>query len=154
MSWLSTGADFATIATGLSAATAAYVWTQNQVRGRRQEREARTAATVLEAATALVAVGVSKDTQICDSNVAEVKQTLRSVPGVGYATTNYFLMLLGRPGVKPDRMVHRFLEEACGHRFADARAEEVVTDTAVELGVQVHELDHAIWKFESDRARQ
>jgi hypothetical protein len=101
-----------------------------------------------------VAVGVSKETQIDDSNAAEVKQTLRSVPGVGYATTNYFLMLLGRPGVKPDRMVHRFLEEACGHRFTDARADQIVTDAAAELGVQANELDHAIWKYESERARQ
>jgi len=112
------------------------------------------AATVLEAADVLVAVGVSKAAQINESNVTEVKQTLRSVPGVGYATTNYFLMLLGRPGVKPDRMVHRFLEEACGHRFTDARADQVVTDAATELGVQANELDHAIWKYESELARQ
>lgn len=38
MDWLTTGSDIGTMATGLSAVTAAYVWTRNQVRGWRQEK--------------------------------------------------------------------------------------------------------------------
>ena len=40
LAWTGTGADFATMATGLSALTAAFVW----VRGQREERQARRAA--------------------------------------------------------------------------------------------------------------
>ena len=38
MDWLTIGSDIGTMATGLSAVTAAYVWTRNQVRGWRQEK--------------------------------------------------------------------------------------------------------------------
>ena len=82
-----------------------------------------------------------------------MKVALRSVPGIGYATTNYFLMLLGAPGVKPDRMIHRFLRQATGHAFSNAQADSVVCAAAERLGVQPNRLDHAIWSFESYRAQ-
>jgi len=41
VSWLSDGSDIGTIATGLSAVTAAFVWTKGQVRGWKQERAAK-----------------------------------------------------------------------------------------------------------------
>ncbi len=50
--------------------------------------------------------------QITDENAHKVKGTVMSVQGIGFATANYFLMLLGRSGVKPDRMVHKFLKDA------------------------------------------
>ncbi|ACU76141.1 hypothetical protein Caci_7312 [Catenulispora acidiphila DSM 44928] len=40
MSWLTDGSDVATMATGLSAVTAAFVWTNAQLRGWKQERAA------------------------------------------------------------------------------------------------------------------
>jgi len=46
------------------------------------------------------------------------------VPGIGYATANYFLMLLGAAGIKPDRMIHRFLQEATGRSFTNMHAEQ------------------------------
>ena len=58
---------------------------------------------------------------------ASVTDALRSVPGIGYATSNYFLMLLGAPGVKPDRMVHRFLRGALGRGLTNARSLEYRT---------------------------
>ncbi len=41
MTWLNTGADIGTMVTGLSAATAAYVWGRNQVEARREVKAAR-----------------------------------------------------------------------------------------------------------------
>jgi len=41
MTWLSTGADIGTMVTGVSAVTAAFVWTRNQVSGWRAEKVAR-----------------------------------------------------------------------------------------------------------------
>ncbi|CAN5599198.1 heme peroxidase [soil metagenome] len=109
-------------------------------------------AAVREAADALVdRVHVNTADDITEDNVGQVKQTLRSVPGIGYATTNYFLMLLGRPGVKPDRMIHRFLEVATGRDRSNSEAEELVTGVASNLRVAPHELEHAIWSHESKR---
>src|ERR1700683_2161919 len=51
-------------------------------------------AAVLEAASALVSIGIRTAEDIDLGNVDEVKRTLRGVPGIGYATANYFLMLL------------------------------------------------------------
>jgi hypothetical protein len=106
------------------------------------------AATVREAAEALARHGVTTAQQITASNADDVWKVLLSVPGVGYATANYFLMLLGVPGVKPDTMIKRFLADAAGHKFTDAEAERVVRAAAQQLGVQPHKLDHAIWSFE------
>jgi hypothetical protein len=111
------------------------------------------ASTVRQAAQALIDLGITTDTQIDFSNIDSVKRTLRSVPGIGYATVNYFLILLGLPGVKPDRMIHRFLKDAAKHEFTDAAAEQTITAAAQQLGVQPHVLDHAIWSFESKRAQ-
>jgi hypothetical protein len=61
-------------------------------------------------------------------------------------------MLLGAPGVKPDRMVHRFLYDAAGHAFSDPQAENVIKAVAGQLDVQPHVLDHAIWRYESSKA--
>lgn len=41
MSWTSTGADYATMATGLSVVTATYVWVRKQLYDLRQERAAK-----------------------------------------------------------------------------------------------------------------
>lgn len=110
------------------------------------------AAAVLEAARALEAEGVITADDITDENAARVKRALRSVAGVGYATTNYFLMLLGRPGVKPDRMVHRFLTDATGSGWSDSAAEDLVNAVAEVLDVSAAALDHAIWSYESARS--
>jgi len=112
------------------------------------------AATVLQAAEALGSIGILSAEDITESSMDNVKHELMAIPGIGFATTNYFLMLLGRPGVKPDRMIHRFLESACGHVFSDRAAEEAVTAVADELKVLAHHLDHVIWSYESDRARR
>ena len=88
------------------------------------------------------------------STAGTVKSTLRSVSGIGYATSNYFLILLGVPGIKPDRMIDRFLKDAAGRTFANVDAVEVLRAVAANLGVQEHELDHAIWAYERARARR
>lgn len=111
------------------------------------------AATVRQAACLLTRKeGVRVDTQISVENAANVKAALRQVPGIGYATANYFFMLLGSPGVKPDRMIHRFLKNGTGHWFTNAAAEQTITAAARQLDVQPHELEHAIWRYESNRA--
>jgi hypothetical protein len=83
-----------------------------------------------------------------------VKLALRSVPGIGYATLNYFLMLLGAPGVKPDCMIHRFLKEVTRRSLTNTHTEQALRTVADILGVHPHELDHAIWCYQSSGAQQ
>ena len=110
------------------------------------------AAAVREAAGALREQGINTAADIGLDNTGAVQNVLASVPGIGRGTASYFLMLLGAPGVKPDRMVHRFLSDAAGHPFSDAQAESVVIAAAGRLHVQPHVLDHAIWRYESSKA--
>ena len=110
------------------------------------------AAAVREAAEALRKAGISTAADIGPDNTGAVQQALRAVPGIGAGTANYFLMLLGAPGVKPDRMVRRFLHEAAGRAFSSAQAASVVTAAAGQCDVGPHVLVHAIWRYESSRA--
>ena len=110
------------------------------------------AAAVREAAEALRNQGINTAADIGLGNTETVQQVLRSIPGIGGATASYFLMLLGAPGVKPDRMVHRFLSDAAGHAFSNTQAEKVIRAAAGRLNVQSHVLDHAIWRYESTKA--
>ncbi len=112
-------------------------------------------AAVLEAAMNLRELSIDSAADITDENAAAAKAALRSVQGIGFATTNYFLMLLGRPGVKPDRMVHKFLWDATCQSWTNAQANDLVVAAAAQIGargVPPHELDHAIWSCESRKA--
>lgn len=69
-------------------------------------------------------------------------------------TWRYVLMLAGVPGVKPDRMICRFVADALelprrsvGSEFAA----EIVTAAAPELDMSATALDHAIWRFQRGR---
>lgn len=68
-------------------------------------------------------------------------------------TWNYFLMLLGIPGVKADRMVIRFVTETLD-RPKDVSAKEasrLVEAVADDLNLNYIQLDHTIWRFQSER---
>lgn len=111
------------------------------------------AAAVRQAADVLSEqVEISSASSVTEANVAEVRRSMRTVQGVGFATAEYFLMLLGWPGVKPDRMIHRFLRDALGQPLSDAEAKEAISRAAASLGVPERDLDHAIWHYESLRA--
>jgi hypothetical protein len=112
------------------------------------------AAAVREAAAALVQANIMSAGDINTENAEKVKTVLRGVDGIGYATSNYFLMLLGAPGVKPDRMIHRFLRDATGRQLSNKYADQVLTAAAEELRTEPHRLEHAIWWYESDKAQR
>jgi hypothetical protein len=106
------------------------------------------AAAILEAAELLVASGVEHAADVSAATASDVRACVRQVPGIGVATSAYFTMLLGFPGVKPDVMIHRFLTSVTGERFSDERAIDVLTAAADELGVSATDLEHAIWSWQ------
>lgn len=87
------------------------------------------------------------------SGTAEV--AWRSVAGQGSGVTwHYARILAGVPGVKPDRMILRFVSDALQtrpDRITTANAIKLVSDAAAELGVSATALDHAIWRFQRKR---
>lgn len=116
-------------------------------------------AAVLEAAEALTkrrAVGSGVDTaqDVTSANSRQVAATLMTVPGIGRVTADYFLMLLGYPGVKADTMIRRYLAQALDGKVRSvADAVAAVTAAAATLGCDVVHLEHSIWAFESARSR-
>lgn len=71
-------------------------------------------------------------------------------------TWNYFLMLLGIPGVKADRMVIRFVTKALGrHKEVSSKeASRLVEAVADDLKLNYIQLDHTIWRYQSERDYQ
>lgn len=73
------------------------------------------------------------------------------VRGVGPVTWRYFLMLLGTPGIKADRMIVRFAADALGvpqQEMTSKRAEALLHEAATDMGVSPTQLDYAAWSYQ------
>jgi hypothetical protein len=113
---------------------------------------------VLEAAQRLLALDPSVATaqELERADQAAIKAAYTGVPGLGWVTYEYFLMLLGVPGVKADTMIVRFVNhalEASGLDAVDAHEarELVIAAHASEpRGVSLTAYDHAIWRAKGE----
>lgn len=110
------------------------------------------AAAVRDASGRLRAIGIDHAGDVTVYRRDDALRELKAVPGIGEATSSYFLMLLGHPGVKPDVMVHRFLKAATGHTQGNRKAVELVFATAGRLDARPVDLEHAIWAHGSQRS--
>lgn len=70
-------------------------------------------------------------------------------------TWRYLLMLAGVPGVKPDRMIKRFVATALGlpESMTTGFAADAVAGTADSMGISASALDHAIWRWQRQPKR-
>ena len=113
----------------------------------------RLATDVLIGAGIMVPVDVVSATP---EQLMEVRERWTAIRGQGSGLSwDYFLMLTGRPGVKADRMVRRFVADALGcdeHDVSQSDAHELVTEAAGLLGLSVSQLDFAIWLDQSGNA--
>lgn len=79
----------------------------------------------------------------------------RGLPGQRSGITwRYLLMLANVPGVKPDRMVRRFVSQSVGRPESSFTADELarlVTQASEHLGVSPTLADHLIWRSASGR---
>lgn len=69
-------------------------------------------------------------------------------------TWHYMLMLAGIPGVKPDRMICRFIADSLElprRGVTPTFALEILTEAASEMGMSPTDLDHAVWQFQRIR---
>lgn len=127
-------------------------WLERVLDNRQKTGGVPKAQAITSAADRLSQVGVisSKDVE---RNSDEQRKAYCGTRGLGPVTWQYFLILVGHDGVKPDTLLTRFVEEAIGHK-ADARAvTRLVTEAAKRLGVPAAALDHSIWRYMSKPRR-
>ena len=61
------------------------------------------------------------------------------------------MILLGQEGVKPDRMIIRFLEESLSRKVSPDEAQELLAKVAMTKNLSQIQLDHAIWNYQRER---
>jgi hypothetical protein len=84
-----------------------------------------------------------------------LKSAFTETKGVGAVTFDYFLVLLGVPGVKADTMIRAFVDEAIHEdvlrgggdetRVAASKAAQLLRNAAKRLDLNESDLDHAVW---------
>jgi hypothetical protein len=112
------------------------------------------AAAVVAAAGNLVAAGYPNAAAlVADGPGGDASKAYRAVPGLGWVTWAYLLMLLGVPGVKADVMVCRYVTEALGSgtELSPGFCAAAVTAAAEALDIGAVRLDHAIWALQRTR---
>lgn len=98
---------------------------------------------VIEAAQALTEVGMRHASQL--GPTYDQARAYCGVRGLGPVTWSYFCMLLGKPDIKADTWVVRFVNEAIGRAVTAEKARTLLTAVAKDLDVNETQLDHAIW---------
>ena len=120
------------------------VLTDQKVSGRTK------ASAIVEAAGNLLALGVKTASDLDPHDPAQ-KRAYTCVHGLGPVTWEYFVMLLGKPGVKADRWILRFVSRGLGRDLTPAEARSLLHEVADHLDATPTELDHAIWAYERER---
>lgn len=96
-----------------------------------------------------------RDASTDEARYAEARRTWCRVVGQRSGITwRYAGMLAGVPGVKPDRMICRFVADSLElpRRTVDTQfAYDIVMAAAKELGMAPFALDHAIWQHQRGR---
>lgn len=106
------------------------------------------AAAVVVAAGNLVSSGYRHAADLAaDGANGRASKAYRAVPGLGFVTWTYLLMLLGVPGVKADVMICRYVTRAVGsdRALSPGFCAAAVTAAANRLGMGAVRLDNAIW---------
>jgi hypothetical protein len=112
---------------------------------------------VFDCATVLHDAGITTTAALRSRapELSAVREAWRRAPGQKSGVTwHYLLMLAGMPGVKPDRMILRFVGHALGissKKLGHDQVVGLVSDTAERLGLSPTDLDHAIWQYERRR---
>lgn len=105
---------------------------------------------ITEAARRLSDVGLRHASDV-DPLAVPQRRAYLGVRGLGPVTWEYFLMLLGRPGVKADTWITRFVHEATGKHYLPDQVRDLVVAASRELDVAPVALDHAIWDYMRSR---
>jgi hypothetical protein len=106
---------------------------------------------VLLAAQGIQKLGLATPADVVRSQDA-VEAFWLTIKGQGSGISfGYFMMLLGQEGIKPDRMIIRFLEKALDRKISPDEARELLAEVARKLNLSQIQLDHAIWNYQRGR---
>jgi hypothetical protein len=138
-------------------------WSQRIGNGHRTSTHAGAplkAAAIQTAALGLTTEGIDTAAGLREAaegtgRLACVETVWRAVPGQRSGITwHYVQMLAGIPGVKPDRMICRFVADALGmprRAVTVGFAQRIVTAAAAEMGMSPTDLDHGVWLWQRGR---
>lgn len=129
-----------------------------RVPGTDPERLSKWAA-VRSVAADLVEAGYGSARRIVEAarsdRAKHLKSTFTKTKGVGGVTFDYFVVLLGVPGVKADTMIRAFVDEALREdvprgagdetRVTASQASQLLSEVARRLELNESALDHAVW---------
>jgi hypothetical protein len=109
------------------------------------------ASAVLMVALRIKSLGLITPTDVVQSQDS-VKEFWLKIKGQRSGISfGYFMMLLGQEGVKPDRMIIRFLEESLSRKVSPDEAQELLAKVAMTKNLSQIQLDHAIWNYQRER---
>lgn len=116
------------------------------------------AVAIHDAANVLAAEGITSSAGLREADSSrrkEIEAAWRKVVGQRSGITwRYAGMLAGVDGVKPDRMICRFVADSLVVKRSTVTTEfaaAIVEAAADELGMTAFALDHAIWRFQRGR---
>lgn len=127
-------------------------WLGGVLQNQQKTGGAPKAQVIVSAANRLAQVGVVNSKDV-DGNSVEQRKAYCGTRGLGPVTWQYFLMLVGHDGVKPDTLVSRFVETAIGRKPDALTVTHLVTKAAKHLGIPAAGLDHSIWRHMSNTRR-
>jgi hypothetical protein len=128
-------------------------WLEGVLENRQKTGGVPKAEAIISAAGRLAQIGVDTSKDV-DRKTAEQRKANSGTRGLGPVTWQYFLILVGHDGVKPDTLVTRFVEAAIGRKLDAQAVTGLVTDAAKHLGVPAAALDHSIWRHMSNPRRE
>ena len=102
---------------------------------------------IIEVAGALASIGVVHAADVKPGDPSQ-RQAWCGVHGLGEVTWEYFGMLLGRPGVKADVMIKRFVGTVVGGTVGSQEAGRLIKAVAASRNAKASDLDHAIWRYQ------
>ncbi|MCZ4537946.1 hypothetical protein QBL07_000135 (plasmid) [Gordonia rubripertincta] len=115
---------------------------------------------ILDAARVLDSAGIStaadlREAAQNEAQLARIRVGWCAVTGQSSGITwHYMQMLAGIPGVKPDRMICRFVADALGLPRRGVTPQfslEILTAAATDMGMSPTDLDHAVWQYQRGR---
>lgn len=127
-------------------------WLERVLENRQKTGGVPKAQAIVSAAQRLAQVGVVSSKDV-DRNSSEQRKAYCGTRGLGPVTWQYFLILVGHDGVKPDTLLTRFVEDAIGRKPEAHTVTRMVTEAAKRLGVPAAALDHSIWRYMSNPRR-
>ncbi len=93
-----------------------------------------------------------RDAAVDTARLQQIRNSWQKVPGQRSGVTWHCVqMLAGIPGVKPDRMIIRFVADSLGMPHKDVTAQfawEAVHSAAEALDMSPRDLDHGIWQWQ------